>query len=483
MALCALSHICGLSAGQMRHDDPHCILHSELSPKDVPAFDGAIKTLIERRNYNFRSVRFPQSASGLAAQTFTSDVDLTDVVIPHILDLTRSTFHGALCVRSSGASQIALSEARIAGPVNIEIQTGLGTLDFISTNVDGPVNIRAGQHISHFRAMSATFREDLVVVTPEVKHLETQDAQFVKSLRLQVQRIHIGPLPRDIGGDFVLRLCYILGEMGLSQVAFGPESTLDLSGATLVGRLTVDGASTPRSVLLNRATLHGDVHIRSPYGAPLIQIIATQIAPSFRREIVLTNVDLRECLLVGSPMEAFKLSGVKWPEARLRRRTLYDERAYRAGTVEIKEGDLREACQVLKEKYRTQGDHVLSGEFHYTEMEMKRREYGWPRRAVCPEFVYWALSGYGIGYVRAFAWLLVLLVASALVYWYFRPAFVHRFDDALWFSVRALTLQKPEANEVTQLMGFARWWYLVEIILSPLLIALFVLAVRMRLRR
>src|SRR5947209_9441946 len=139
--------------------------------------------------------------------------------------------------------------------------------------------------------MGATFREDVVVVTPEIKTLDVQDARFVKSLRLDVQRFPIaGPLPRDIGGDFILRRCHISGDIALSQVIFGAESTVDLSGAVLRGRLTIDGMSVPRRVVLNGATLYGDVHIRASYTASLIAVVATEIAPSFRREVALTNV-------------------------------------------------------------------------------------------------------------------------------------------------------------------------------------------------
>ena len=76
------------------------------------------------------------------------------------------------------------------------------------------------------------------------------------------------------------------------------------------------------------------------------------------------------------------------------RSVLYDEIVMRKQGEAAPWGNLKEAYQILKEKYRQMGDHATSGDFHYGEMEAKRREYGWPKRILCPEFLYWAFSGY-----------------------------------------------------------------------------------------
>src|SRR2546427_1052852 len=201
--LCALSVFCGLRAGQIRDDDPHCILHSEVSSKDVPAFDATLRTLIERGNYNFRSVRFPQGGSQLQHATFESDVDLTDIVVPDTLNLAQATIRGAFRLRSTKIGRILLDGARITGPVDIDIETGLDIVDINAANVDGPVNIRAGQHILSFHAGSTTFREDVGLVTPEIRELQAHEAHFMKSFRVHAQRVSTQYLPKEIGGDLV----------------------------------------------------------------------------------------------------------------------------------------------------------------------------------------------------------------------------------------------------------------------------------------
>ena len=69
-----------------------------------------------------------------------------------------------------------------------------------------------------------------------------------------------------------------------------------------------------------------------------------------------------------------------------------------------------------KRKYEGKGDHIRAGDFHYGEMEMKRREYGFPRRWLSWEFAYWMLSGYGVGHVRSLVILVALISAFAGLY-------------------------------------------------------------------
>ena len=128
------------------------------------------------------------------------------------------------------------------------------------------------------------------------------------------------------------------------------------------------------------------------------------------------------------------------------------------------------------------GDHSLSGDFHYGEMEAKRREYGWPKRILCPEFLYWASSGYGIGYIRAFASLLFLLAGAAVLYYFFGGiAFECNLQNAFLFSLQTAALLRPMRPDGFTVAG--EWIQVAESILVPIQAALFILALRMRLKR
>ena len=196
--------------------------------------------------------------------------------------------------------------------------------------------------------------------------------------------------------------------------------------------------------------------------------------------MTLTNVDLSECRLVGNVITQINLTNLQWPQ-RFGRSVLYDEIAMRRGAP-IPFSSLKESYQILKQKYQLMGDHARAGDFHYGEMEMRRREYGWPWRILCPEFLYWALSGYGTGYIRAFFMLVVLTVLFAGLYlWEAPSSFGLDFWKALLFSIKVTTLQRPSPPDGFNLTG--QWFQAAHAILGPVQIALFALALRMRLKR
>ncbi len=119
-------------------------------------------------------------------------------------------------------------------------------------------------------------------------------------------------------------------------------------------------------------------------------------------------------------------------------------------------------------------------------MEMKRREYkrdlGCPWQWFCAEFVYKVLSGYGTRYLRAGFVLIVIALIFALAYLWSNPlAFNFSLSDALRFSVKVMTLQRPVPLQNLDWLGQS--FQIAQTIIGPVQIALFGLALRMRLRR
>jgi hypothetical protein len=195
--------------------------------------------------------------------------------------------------------------------------------------------------------------------------------------------------------------------------------------------------------------------------------------------VILENVDLTNCLLVGNVVSKIDFWNVDWP-SRWRRYVLCDEVVYRRSKG-LSPSSLREAYQVLKRRYQDNGDHVRAGEFHYGEMEMKRREYGRPRRWLSWEFAYWMLSGYGVGHVRSFVILVGLITGFAGLYHITKPEAFSGFSEALRYSIGVAALQRPEMP--TEFGDLQKWLHVAEAVFGPLQIALFVLALRMRLKR
>jgi hypothetical protein len=116
-------------------------------------------------------------------------------------------------------------------------------------------------------------------------------------------------------------------------------------------------------------------------------------------------------------------------------------------------------------------------------MEMKRREHGSRfMRFLGLEAWYCYLSGYGTRWKRALGWLAFIVLGSAGVYYLLDPwAFSWNFGVALKYSLDVTTLQRPELPK--HVNRFSHWVRGVEAIWGPVQIALFGLALRMRLRR
>src|SRR5206468_1861296 len=179
-------------------------------------------------------------------------------------------------------------------------------------------------------------------------------------------------------------------------------------------------------------------------------------------------------------LQKLEFDNVRWKK-RWGRNILHDELVY-SREKDLSLGSLKEAYQILKERYKQRGDHATSGDFHYGEMETRRRERGLVGSVLCPEFLYWAFSGYGIGYLRAFMILVGLIVLAAYVYMkYGGVALENDFWESLLFSFQVSSLQRPTLPY--RQTDVARWIYLLESILVPIQAALFALALRMRLKR
>jgi hypothetical protein len=136
------------------------------------------------------------------------------------------------------------------------------------------------------------------------------------------------------------------------------------------------------------------------------------------------------------------------------------------------------------------GDHERVSDFHYGEKEMRRKN-----RLTAPALrffltLYWLLSGYGERYLRPLISAAVLLVVSTFLYLTLglhpkgAPPLVARsasdWLEAIHYSFRVMTLLKPDDLIPEK---SAQWINTVQSIFGPVLLGLFVLALRQRLKR
>jgi len=376
------------------------------------------------------------------------------------VELSGATMHGLLHVQGHVNTTLRLHQAICHDSVEVQVDS-----------------------LIHIQANGARFYGKLSIQALEVGSLDLYQVELRRGLVLRgryVSRTETRFDQSKIRGHLDFRDSNF-GRVSFREVVFDGEATLDFTGSRLHEDLILAGLPTlPREITLDRAIIDGNVRIETLLGAPRPRVIATQQHPRFSSQVTFMNVDLRDCLLVGNVFDRIELSNVEWPR-HWGRYVIRDEIVYRRnGGVPL--SNLREAYQALKQKYHNKGDHVRAGDFHYGEMEMKRREYGFPRRWFSWEFVYWCLSGYGVGHLRALFNMFVLVVSFAvLYYWTSCQGTFSSFSEALRYSVGVAALQRPEMP--TAFDEPQKWLHVLEAILAPVQIALFALALRLRLKR
>ncbi len=479
---CNYFEACRLPAEQNVGDHLLCILHLPPGPaKDVQKFDDKLAAHLADGRCDFRRVYFPTQNPSFQGRRFSNTADFRDATFTGMLNLTDATFDQELFLGGPSFNNVDLSRATVHGPLRVQSQVN-NTLRLIRTVCFDSIEIQVESRI-HIQARAARFHGRITVQAPVVGTLDFREAELQRGLMLRgryesnTESRFDGSTIRghlDLGAsDFDIHLEF-------REVVFDTETTLDLTDSTLRGALKLTGLRTlPRKVILDGAVIGENVDIGAVLGASRPRVVATRQNPRFGALVIFTNVDLQHCLLVGNVFDHIELSNVEWPRLR-GRYVLYDEIMYRKNRT-IPVSNLREAYQVLKQKYQNKGDHVRAGDFHYGEMEMKRREYAFPRRWFSWEFVYWFLSGYGVSHLRALFILGILVVGFALLYHYTSPGAFDGLSEALRYSIGVVAFQRPEMPE-----SFGepqKWLHLIEAILGPVQITLFVLALRLRLKR
>ena len=210
--------------------------------------------------------------------------------------------------------------------------------------------------------------------------------------------------------------------------------------------------------------------------------------------ISIRNADLAQSRFLGTDLRKAEFVGVKWPKKGGRFR-VYDEDAPLEGQTRAWH-DIEHLYRQLKQNYEDRKDYERASDFHYGEKEMRRRnKEGTPLGLRVLLNLYWLVSGYGERWVRPLLWFIAFLGAFTIGYLWrgllkFQTAtpsgalkyvdFTH-FLDVLVCSLQVMILLKPGYFETYDVWG--RLIYTAQSVLGPILIGLFALAVRQRLKR
>ena len=208
--------------------------------------------------------------------------------------------------------------------------------------------------------------------------------------------------------------------------------------------------------------------------------------------LVFIRANLSRCRLLGSDVRRARFIGVCWPPMGSRY-CVYDE------IIPLNKGErrdweqLEELYRQLKQNYEERHDYERAGHFHIGEKEMRLRN---PDTRLDLRFLlalYKVISGYGENYFRPLMWLflvMLLTAATGLVHGLEIAADKHGIrlsvnspTDWGWAILYAVqTIFHVPVTEFTP-KGFARVIHTFSSIFGPVLLGLFGLALRQRLKR
>lgn len=197
-------------------------------------------------------------------------------------------------------------------------------------------------------------------------------------------------------------------------------------------------------------------------------------------EVIFERVNLSQAYFRETHLDKVRFIEVKWDE-RNGRRSVQNERNVKKEDY----GLLAHLYRQLKKNYEEARDYPTAGDFHYGEMEMTRRMH-WARGEFFNWFLtkaYKVLSGYGENIKKALIWTGVILLAPALIYYWFGATVDESstlgFIDSLVRSLGYMTFRISQTpNEI-----WAKALMIGQAILGPIQLALVALALRRKFRR
>lgn len=211
-----------------------------------------------------------------------------------------------------------------------------------------------------------------------------------------------------------------------------------------------------------------------------------------RSGVVFHNVDLSRTRFLGVDVRGMEFTSIRWATIK-GGNGVYDEIHAEESDDEIPYGALARLYRRLKQTYEDERDYGRGGDFHFREKEMQCRNPRTPRRNRVMLRLYRALSGYGERFY-AIGWLLALVAVYTFVglvlglevqtggeWTLLEITDPLAFGQSLAHSLQVVLLRRPTGVQPVGWVGDVV--RTLVMVLGPVLLALFALAVRQRLRR
>jgi uncharacterized protein YjbI with pentapeptide repeats len=259
-------------------------------------------------------------------------------------------------------------------------------------------------------------------------------------------------------------------------------------GTIFAGRVVFDGAN-----FLGRTFFEAELPAEEFIFAKAKEVFFTNVTIAPLDSVTFRDADLQMCVFQGTDLRKAEISGAKWPEMdrflplSVKRRGIFDEKLLLQDDKIVSWSGVEQVYRQLKQNHEDRRDYERANDFHYGEKEMRRKN---PETSCGLKFllsVYWAVSGYGERWVRPLVWAAILLILSAVGYqwWGLEPKLVPKLGvTSVWdywdYSLRVMTHLK---HDDLVPIGCAKYVNTFESIAGPVLLGLFGLALRQRLKR
>lgn len=475
MPKCQHYKFCGLH-DEADHEAGLCILHSQNPNKAQRVFAEALTEHSKQRGDDFTSMIFPGEDDFFQAKfstkaifhkaTFAKSADFTDAEFVENVDFVETTFckkayfngatfyKKAVFLKAMFTEEVDFRGARFTKEASFLWMTFPQFVSFTGARFSASTTF-AGTEFSqeaHFDKATFAKRVDFA------KTRFSQEADFGEATF--AQEANFAGAWFSSGADF--RKTRFAG----TKVSFHSSR---FHGTTLF-------------------TSRQDENQAVPIFRGVQEVDFTGVVIDPPNAVTFTEADLTRCRLLDTDLHKIQMIGVEWPQIRRwlwRRPCVYDEKLLQKEAHPWSR--VERLYRQLKQNLEDQRDYERAGHFHYGEKEIRRRDPDTSWKLWVLLWLYRLVSGYGERLIPPILSASVLLIGSTCLYLVLglQPAKnnlapVLAWADALVYSLQVMTFFKPQDYVLS---GLAKAVYTFESLLGPLVLGLFALAVRQRLKR
>lgn len=487
MAQCKHYEICGRDALE-ETEEGLCILHSRIDGRDKKDFKEAFDKYRKAKGDNFDRFVFPEvtdfsrvtftKGANFSRATFTKAVCFHGAIFKDGADFIRTTFRERADFSNATFTKVAHAyfiDATFAGYSDFSNATFEGQANFNGVKFPGGANFSG---TTFTKGAAAYFAHAKFAVEADFTRATFAEKAYFAFAMFNTQA---NCSLATFNGPTLFNLATFTEGADFSGTTF--EASVDFRWARFYARTVF-------------ASKHDDGRTIQIFSGAEVDFRDVIIEPL--DSLVFRDADLTQCRFQGTDLRKAEIAGAKWAEIDNvfwgRRDGVYDEAPLREDEPRSWH-HIEKVYRELKQNYEDRRDYERARDFHYGEKEMRRKHAktlghrSWGLRSLL--FIYKWVSGYGERYPPPIGWAVALLIGCTFLYLWFGlypEGESTRLD--LWkpwdwsraahYSFRVMFLLKP-VDFVP--IGLGKLVNTVETVLGPLLIGLFGLAVRQRLKR